>query len=109
MSNLAVTLLQSLHAGPSQGHKGAKGKGAQAAKNQQTNQQLQNLQPRIVMECIVGSQLLWRTDLAEVSDDLKSRYQAAQQAQLTFQLNVPSKGMVRPSLSPAHNCEHSKQ
>ncbi|KAK9800826.1 hypothetical protein WJX73_002958 [Symbiochloris irregularis] len=77
---------------PSQGHKGAKDKAAQAKNQANSNQQ--HGQPRIVMECMVGTQLLWRTDLAEVTDDLKSRYQAAQQAQLTFNLNVPSKGMV---------------
>lgn len=41
--------------------------------------------------------MVWRTDLAEVDDDLKSRYQAAQQAQLTFSLSVPEKGTVSVS------------
>lgn len=46
----------------------------------------------------MGGSLLWRTDLAQVDDDLKSQYQRAQQAQLTFSLKVADKGTVGAGL-----------
>lgn len=48
----------------------------------------------MVIECYVGSNVLWRVNLADVEDDLKSRYQRAQQAQLRFTLEVADKGTV---------------
>ena len=50
----------------------------------------------MVLECLVGSNVLWRCNLADVDDDLKSRYQRAQQAELKFTLNVADKGTVSP-------------
>ncbi|GLC56261.1 hypothetical protein PLESTB_001085700 [Pleodorina starrii] len=52
------------------------------------------VKPEICVEYLVGSRQVWRRQLAEVDDDLESRYVRAAQAKLEFELEVPGKGTV---------------
>ncbi|EFJ52379.1 hypothetical protein VOLCADRAFT_86759 [Volvox carteri f. nagariensis] len=50
--------------------------------------------PTIIVEYLVGSQQVWRRALAEVDDDLESRYVRAAKARMEFEVDVPGKGTV---------------
>ncbi|GFR47073.1 hypothetical protein Agub_g8760, partial [Astrephomene gubernaculifera] len=50
--------------------------------------------PSIVIEHLVGSRLAWRRQLAEVDDDLESRYVRGAKSKLEFELEVPGRGTV---------------
>ncbi|PNH02580.1 Structural maintenance of chromosomes flexible hinge domain-containing protein 1 [Tetrabaena socialis] len=50
--------------------------------------------PNIVVEYVLGSRQVWRRPLAQVQDDLESRYVRAAGAKMEFELEVPGKGAV---------------
>ncbi|GIL94923.1 hypothetical protein Vretimale_1033 [Volvox reticuliferus] len=50
--------------------------------------------PIIAVEYMEGLRQLWQRDLAEVDDDLESRYVRSAKAKMEFELDVPGKGIV---------------
>ncbi|GLI61005.1 hypothetical protein VaNZ11_003267, partial [Volvox africanus] len=52
------------------------------------------IKPIITVEYIAGSREVWQRDLAEVDDDLESRYVRSAKAKMEFELDVPGKGIV---------------
>ena len=59
----------------------------------------QEAKPEIVVQCLAGGRLLWRTDLAEVADDPESQYLMARPP--------PTKPVLAPSLLRLHAAEGS--
>jgi hypothetical protein len=53
-----------------------------------------DLLPKITVQALQGTNVLWSVDLREVTDDLESRYLAAKGDELEFTIEVPGKGHV---------------